>query len=300
MKNAYRERWKKKDIIFLITALTLPIIQFILFYIIVNANSIALAFQKTTDGTHFTFNGLKNFSTVFDQIFHDESMQIMLGNTFKLYFASQIVMLFISLFLAYAFWKKVFAYKFFSAILFLPSIISNVVFVMIFRHLFTYLLPNLLNDQSIVESLNAYTQGFELTTLFYCFLSSGSMLLLLMGAMGGVDQSVVEYGRLDGCNVWQEFAHIVFPHIWPTLISLFMIGIASLFSNQGLLVTFYGETTEPMVKTIGSHIYITVWSENGSLQYPELSALGLFLSTVIIVSSLLIKRLLEKIGPKEE
>lgn len=290
----------RRDYIFLTTALIIPIVQLLICYVWVNFNSISLAFKDTADGIHFEFVWFDNFKKVIDDILHSWDMQTMLGNTFKMYFFSQIVTVFIALILAYMIWKKCFAHRFFSVLLFLPQVVSSVIFVMLSRYIIAYALPVIFNSNTIMECLNPYTSGFDVVLGIGCFLSIGGTLVLILGGMSNVDQSVMEYAKIDGCNAVQEFIHVVFPAVYPTLISLFVIGLAGIFSNQGLLFPFYGLTTEASVKTIGLHIYLTVYVNNDFIQYPYLSALGLLASIITIFLSFGGRKLLEKIGPSED
>ncbi len=290
---------KKKDVIFLLSALTIPILQFIVFYIIVNFNSLAMTFQKTLDGVHYEPNGFNTIADAVKLFFTDESYKLIIKNTFVQYFCAQIVVPIIALFFSYCIWKKVWGYQFFSAILFIPSVISQLVFVMIAQTAVDSILPALFDNPEIVETFNPYTTGFMTATIFHCFLSFGGQLILQLGAMSGIDQSVVEYGQLDGVNPWQEFRYIVFPHIWPTIISLFTIGVASIFTNQGMLFSFFGSGAPAQVKTFGTHIYITVLTKRFA-EYPIISALGTMLSVIVVAISNLAKHFMEKYGPNEE
>lgn len=299
MRTISKFKKNKKDYFFLATALIIPIAQLLICYVWVNFNSISLAFKDTNDGIHFDFVWFKNFEKVIDDILHSVDMANMIRNTFKMYFFSQIVTTLIGLVLAYMIWKKCFAYRFFAVLLFLPQVISSVIFVMLTKYVIAYALPVILNDVTIVECLNPYTSGFDVVLGVGCFLSIGGTLVLILGGMSNVDQSVIEYAKIDGCNSVQEFIHVIFPAVYPTLISLFVIGVAGIFSNSGMLFPFYGLTTESSVKTIGLHIYLTVYVNNDYIQYPYLSALGLLASVITIFVSFGGRKILEKFGPSE-
>ena len=55
---------KRKELVFYIAILSLPIIQALVFYFYVNINSFILAFQGF-NGTNYEFTGLDNFKAVF-------------------------------------------------------------------------------------------------------------------------------------------------------------------------------------------------------------------------------------------
>jgi len=57
----------------------------------------------------------------------------------------------------------------------------------------------------------------------------GFLVVLFLAAMQGIDASQYEAARIDGANAWQEFRHVVFPGIRPTLtFALTIIAIGSL------------------------------------------------------------------------
>lgn len=304
MKTANKEKLKKKDIIFLVSALTIPILQFIVFYITVNASSVAMAFQAVNDEGQYVWNGFGTIGKAFGLMFNDIDYRTVLKNSFVMYGITQIAGQLIAMFFAFCVWKKIYGFKFFSSVLFLPSVIASVVFVMIAKECVTWFLPKALGKESIVMLFNSEGTGFIAVVIYGAILSFGSNLILLLGSMSGVDQSVVEYGDIDGVNTWQQFCHIVFPQIWPTLISLFVIGLASLFTNQGMLVSFFGaEVDLPKVETFASRIYVLVYNNYYNPYYqgfPIISAMGLILSVTVVAISLVGRRLMEKFGPSEE
>ena len=69
-----KKRFDKK-LLFYIGLLALPLLQFSIFYIYVNFNSIILAFKKY-DVIEFSYDfvGFGNFETVFDNIFETEKV----------------------------------------------------------------------------------------------------------------------------------------------------------------------------------------------------------------------------------
>ncbi len=295
----------KKDVIwFLCSALTIPAIQFIIFYFVVNINSVTLSFQEWT-GTDYAFAGWANYKNLIKEIFNEKSWAIMFKNTFVMYFVMEILMLFITTIISYAIWKRVLGHGFFSVMLFLPSIISNVVFILAFRMFVMNGLPKIFNDPKSAELLTRLDTSFDALLVFSTFLSAGTKVILLSGAMSGVNSSVVEYSELDGMNAYHQFIYIVFPHIYPSIISLFMMGCATIFSNMGALLSYWGTSPAgPEVKTIGYHIYLsldaTVQKEAVFRNYNTVSALGILLTLVVVVYSFVSKKLLVKFGPSED
>ena len=143
-KKAKKKLTKRKlsEYIFCYGMLLLPIVQFCIFYVWVNANSIAMAFQEfdgysDSGGEIFKWS-LYNFKLFFDEWGNSSSMVISaLKNTLR-YFAAGVCMIPVSFIVAYFLYKKIWGYKFFRVVFFLPSIISAVLFVTVYKKLIDY------------------------------------------------------------------------------------------------------------------------------------------------------------------
>ena len=87
---------KKKKLkgrtIFYICAAAWSVIQFILFYLCVNLNSILLAFKDFEYGEGYTFVGFDNFVQVVKDFQSLPYMGIALKNTFQVFFIGIVIM----------------------------------------------------------------------------------------------------------------------------------------------------------------------------------------------------------------
>lgn len=294
-----KSKMKKDKIIFLIEAMALPILQFIIMYVFVNFNSILLSFKSYNGDGTFSFSGFGNFVRVFKDFKTEASMQYILKNSLTMYFVTSPLMLITCMLLSFAVWKKVWFSKFFSVVLFLPSILPSMVFVIIGRFAFQNLVPAITGVAAHGEILNA-PQGFT-TLLWYQFVVGfGPNVIYFLGSMSGISPSVVEAGKLDGANAFREFIHIVFPSVFPTLTSLVVVGIVSIFGNQGYILAYYGVQAPNSVRTIGYEIYIRVKNSVNYYDYPVTAAMGMTFTLIAIPVVMLVKYLMGKFGPSED
>ena len=294
-----KQKMKKDKIIFLITAMILPLIQFFIMYVMVNFNSILLSFKSYNGDGTFSFTGFGNFVQVIKDFGTESSMQFLIRNSLKMYLVTSPLMLVACMFLAYTIWKKVFFSKFFSVILFLPSILPSLVFVILGSFVFKNLVPAITGVPSHGEMLNA-PQGFTTLLWYQFFVSFGPSTIYFLGAMSNISPSVVEAGKLDGANTIREFIHIVLPSVFPTLTSLIVVGVISIFNNQGYILAFYGVQAPHTVRTIGYEIYIRVKNSVNYYDYPKTAAMGMLFTVIAIPAVLLIRYLMEKFGPSED
>ena len=123
--------------IFILAMIIVPLINFLLFYLYVNIDSILLAFRQEKGGElFFTWD---NFKMMFQEfsggINSDKSILLALKNTMVFFSTSLLVILPLTVFVAYFIYKKIPGYKFFRVVFFLPSIISSVVLTMLFANI---------------------------------------------------------------------------------------------------------------------------------------------------------------------
>ena len=88
---------------------------------------------------------------------------------------------------------------------------------------------------------------------------------------------------------------------YSTMVTFIVVNIAGMFSNQMSLYSFFGAQAETDLWTIGYWLFKNLSQGTLSMpEYPELAAAGVVLTVVATPITLLVKRLLEKIGPSED
>ena len=225
-----------KDMIFCALVLAIPVAQFIIFYIVVNFNSIIMTFQKYENGA-FVFNGVQNFKAMWQEVAHGSTLDA-IKNSVIVYFCSSLLGLTLSLVFSFYIYKKMPLSKTFRVFLYLPSILSSMVTVTVFKQLVEIGIKNIFSLQDGLLSNPETKMG---TLIFFQLLMGfGTQILMYSGAMNGIDDSAVEAARLDGVNTFQEFFFITLPLIYPTIVTFLVVGMAGMFTNQLNLYAFYG------------------------------------------------------------
>ena len=297
---------RRNELIFFICLVAYPLLQFSVFYVGVNVNSIVLAFQKfNIDTANYDFIGFENLFDNFKQFFQEfqdpnSNMKMATLNSLKIYLCSLLIGLPLNLIFSYFMYKKVPGHGFFRVILFLPQIISSLVVSLMFRYFVENGLahPNVLGRNLLIEEAT----GFG-TMIFYCIWAGfGSQILIYSGAMSGIDVSVVEYGQLEGISLFQEFIYVTLPLIYPTITIFLVSGIAGFFTNQAGLFNFFGTGADKHMQTLGYVFFVKIFkSETASYaRYPYASAAGLLFTIVAAPITIIVKNLLEKFGPSVE
>ena len=294
---------KHKDLIFYILMMAFPVVQFAVFYIGVNGGSFLLSFQNidiTTNTTTWTF---RNISNVFKMMTRDAEILSMAGMSLLSYALILFIGTPLGLLFSYYIYKKLPASGAFRVILFLPSIVSAIVMVTIFQFFVERAVPEIIKVISgkQIEGLLENQNSRFATIIFYnIWVGFGTSVLMYANGMGGISQEIVESAHLDGATGIREFWHITLPMVYPTLSTFIITGVATIFTNQLNLYSFYGDRAPGNVQTYGYYLYNKTQAATSRAEYPELAAMGLLLTLIAVPLTLVIKWALEKFGPQAE
>ena len=280
--------------VFIGLMLSIGIIQFLVFWVYVNFNSILMAFQwQTKEGVAWGFD---NFARFFREMRIPEmELALALKNTLLLFLVGTVIGLPMQLLFAYYLYKKVLWSKFFRVVFFLPSIISAAVLVALFKYIVDYdgpvneIISLITGRETHIEFVVDERYSFG-TILFYVFWTGfGANMVLFSGAIHRIPTDVIEYSRLDGVGMTRELLQIIVPMIWPTISTLIVFATAGLFTNQGPILLFTDGQHKTM--TIGFFIFDQV--RVGSYYYP--SAIGLVFTAIGFPLVMLVKWAIDKV-----
>lgn len=309
---------KRRELLTYICFLAWPTIQFLIFYVVVNANSILLAFQEydtTTYSFVFASRPFENLKLAFAQFFTGTSGELGNGSevlySLLFYACSILISVPLGLMFSYYIYKKFPCSGFFRIILFLPQIVSSIVTATLYCAFVKYPIPELIfnltgNDELIGRGLLETKQYAFWTVLFYNVWSGfGANILMYSNKMSTISNEVIEAANIDGATGLKEFWHIVLPQVYPTLCVFLVSGVAGIFVNQWNLVSLYPNYDSATIRTFGYYFFFM--AQRGSsdnvqyLQmYPYLSAMGLVIAIVIIPIVFALKKVLAVVGPSEK
>lgn len=294
-----REKLKRSVIekVFIYSLLFFPVLQFVVFYVVVKIDGIALAFQKYNHEMGlYSFAGFYQFGTIIENIKNGTLLE-----PIKISLLTYVVGLPFfptGIFVSFLIWRKMPLGGVFKIILFLPSILPSVVFTMIARYSFEYIFPAILGTSETI--LNNASTGFWTVIIYDTFMGFAGGLIYYLSAMSSTDLEVVEAGRLDGLGLLGEFWHVVLPHIYSTVSLFFVMGWTSIFMGHGSFFLFYGYTPKTSVP-LGYVLFVeTIHGENPSAVYPYLTAVGLVITAITVPVVLTVRKLVLKLGPSAD
>ncbi len=299
MKNVKTaDKLKRAGFIFSFTVL--PTLTFLIFYVYVNLNSFAMAFQfNEADGTiRWTFDNIK---LVFERLFPpDAEMGEAFSNTFKT-FGVNMVMFFIGVFVSFFLYKKIFLYNVYRILFYLPSIVSAVVMCAVYKDLIgsynSGLLLQKLYNLSYVPDVFA-EKAFANTAVLInmIWLTFPGNLIIWGGTFARIPDGVIESAKIDGVNWVQEAFRIIIPMVWPTFALMFVLSIAGIFGASGQV--FLLTQGQAGTQTISNWMYMQVYGvsiNNSSNAFNYMSSLGMFLTLISCVVSLTIRKISGKV-----
>ena len=295
---------KQKDFIFVICLSVLPLVQYGIFYLYVNINTVILSFQKyvITDGHGvYSFVGLDNFKAVWSEFTMGTLLIDSITNSLKYYFLNLFLGTTLALVFSYYIYKRYFGSRFFKVMLFLPSIVSSIVLITLFKFFSEHAVPELLSDVfgiKVMPLLSNHETSFG-TVLFYTIWTGfGTSILLYTGSMSGISPEIIEAGKMDGVGLIREFISIVIPLIFPTLSTFLLTGFTAIFVSDMNLFSFFGEelTTNRDIN-FGYYLLRAERRAKSISDFPKLAALGVMLTCVAVPLTFCFRKLLKKFGP---
>ena len=300
----------KKEILFYSLFIAIPVVHFLVFYVYINFNSILLAFQthNLTDGGYVVdFAGFENFKTAWANSFGGTEGWIHIKNSLTLLSVMLFVVTPLALLFSYYMYKKAFLSGFYKVILFMPQLLSGVVLGVLFKHIVTTVYIDVMGGGTTQGLLTNVDTKFGTVLFFNVMMGFGVNVLTYTSTMSGVNESLIESAQLDGANAVQEFWYIVLPLIYPTVTTLMIVEFSHVFTNQYHLYTLFG-TAGNEVSSVGYFLYVQAQSSalaaseisGNYLSYSVLSAMGLILTAIVLPTTLIIRRLLEKYGPSAD
>ena len=286
---------KKKDYLFVAVMLLIPVIHFIVFWGVVNFNSILLAFQRldrTTGEMYFTFN---NFESLVE-LFETNELKKALINTLLTAGFQIVFLLPWGFFLTYFLFKKIPLRGLWRTFLFLPTILPAIFLTGVFNNAITQYGPigeiwEMLFNSPIPDFFVDERYGKWGVLLYFFWTNFGGQFILFTGAMTRIPTEIFEAAKVDGAGMGTELFKIVLPLCWPTFSMLLILNIASVFTSTGpiLLLTRGAADT----KTISYWIFEQVSQPAPALYIP--SALGVACTVILFPIITFVRKGLGKI-----
>ncbi|MBQ7912435.1 MAG: sugar ABC transporter permease [Clostridia bacterium] len=285
--------------LFIIGFLAWPILHWFVFNGFVNFstlyNSFFVRIYAGAEEHGFTFyNYIKVFKLLFDTN-STENYPLGFLNALTYLGFNNLILLPLSLVIAFVLSRKMFMGKFFQAVYFFPSLISIVAMATAWREMWTLdygVFGNIMSWFGVKPAGGYFSGSFaQPMILLYCLWTGiGWNNLILSGAINQVPVELYEAAELDGANGAQQLWHVTLPCIWPTINTLVVMGTAGAFT-----VFLQAQMLAP---SEGITIAMIVVNKVDSLDYGLASATGIFIGIFGMAVVYGIRRLLSALDKK--
>lgn len=300
-------RLERRDFLFAYLIILIPVAQFLIFWVYVNASSIAFAFQ---DGMgEFTW---MNFKTVRQGFTDDGILWNSLVRSFTLWIVGEGIIFPITLITTYVLTRKIAGHYIFRVIYYIPSLMGTIIWTLLIKDMTTRSGPilELLDFLGVNLPTRAERQGLlrYKDTAFITLLTVRSIMgivgnnAVLTGAYTRVPNELFESAELDGAGFFTQMFKIAIPCIWATVCTLLTFALCSIFTCDYNVWLFMGENGGYDTETIGFQIFNLTYqiSKNGSTDYGYPAALGVVLTLFTLPVVLIGKWGLEKMSENVE
>lgn len=296
VKKSMRKKVNVSRVLFIAAHLALGLFNVAVFYFYANAKSFVMAFQRTeNDVTVWT---MYNFQYFFESITGGGILAEAFRNTF-LWFILNTVLNHIGMFTSYFLYKKIWLYKFYRVVFFLPGLISAVIMSYIIDRMtgtsgFIAKLVQKIDHLDYVPEL-LIDSRYVMKTLFLksaVFSIAGGMLIWC-GTMSRIPDSVIESAKLDGTNWLQEMFLIVLPCILPTVAISLCTSVAGVFSANG--GEFLYTQGEHGTMTFATWQFLQIYQTGTESNSHNLVSASGWIITIITVPLVLVTRKLSRL-----
>lgn len=297
--NVIRKKHKKDTgrILFILFAITVPIANWLLFYVYTNASSIGMAFTNASGAL-----SLDNFKRFFDEFnLPSSDIRIALRNTL-ITFAIQFAIFIPQVLVSYFIYKKIPGHRFFRIVFFLPAVLFSVCTAMCFTKMvgvngfIAQGVGQLLGLDNVPELLADSRFANYVVWANMIWLSFPGDLIIWGGTFARIPNDVLESGKIDGVTWWQEFTKLIVPLVWPTVALKLVLTICGIFGATGQVFLLTGGSYQTV--TLSVWMYKTLLSGSGnqftSNVYNYLSAVGIIMTVIAVMISLVIKKITDK------
>lgn len=289
--------------LFILCGITIPIIQWLIFYVYANFSSIIMAFQDSQG--QISLANFQRFITEFQ--LPTSEIRVALKNTlitFSVMFVAFPFKVLVSFFI----YKKIPFAGFYRIIFFFPMIIFSVAVALIFTQI--------VGTEGVIAQTVQDWMGLDYTPelladsrfanttviLQMVWLQFPGDLIIWGGTFARIPGDVLESGRIDGVNWWTEFTKIVVPMVWPTVALQMVLLFCGIFGASGnvFLLTRGQYGTMTLNCWMYKELFYNSGNQYTSNVYNYLSAVGLLMTTIAIIISLSIRKLTDKLFDEVE
>lgn len=285
--------------LFVLSFCIVPIVNFLIFYVYVNADAIVSSFKIFEDGQ--VRWGLDHYLMFIKELGNEVIFSEAFRNTF-LSFLVMLALFPVGIIIAYLFYKKIFMCNIIRTLFFLPSLLSSTVVTSVFMKIIGVSGPiaplvSKLLGLDYVPTLIADSR-FANWVIFaqMIWLGIPGDMIIWGGALSRIPNSVIEAGELDGVGWWTELWQIIVPMIWPTFSMKILLSFCGIFGATGNVFLLTKGNYGTM--TLSCWMYLQVYNLNGDVESNTInymSAVGMIITILSMIIVFVVRKATKKL-----
>ncbi len=176
------------------------------------------------------------------------------------------------------------------AVLILPWAVPNYISALVFHNLFHFELGainQLLARMGVarVDWFGSFITAFSANLLTNAWLGFPFVMVMTLGALSGIDQSLVEAMRLDGARPWQRFRHLTLPQIAPILAPAMLLSAMWTFNMFNVIYLVSGGEPRDETNILISEAYRWAFERGARYGYAAAYCVTIFVLLWLFVKA---------------
>ncbi len=231
------------------------------------------------------FIGLKNYQ----KLFKDPVFFVSLKNNLKWVLSFITIPVVAGLALAMALNRAIPLERFFKASFYSPLVLSLVVCGLIWSWMY-HPASGLINETLRAVGLDSWAKGWlsDKNLVMWAVImvaiwrQVGYVMVLYLAGLQGVDPGLVDASKVDGCNSWHTFRHVIFPLLAPVTVIVIVISIIDSLRAFDLVSVMTRGGPYNSSSVLANFMYIEAFN-NYKMGYGAAISVILFLISLVFI-----------------
>jgi multiple sugar transport system permease protein len=225
----------------------------------------------------------------YQRLFRDPIFYTSLVNNLKWVLSFITVPVVAGLALALALNRAIPGARFFKASFYSPLVLSLVVCGLIWSWMY-HPANGLINETFRAIGLDSFAQGWlsDKKLVMWAIIAVGVwrqvgyVMVLYLAGLQSVDPGLVDASKVDGCNAWQTFRHVIFPLLGPVTVIVVVISIIDSLRAFDLVSVMTRGGPFNSSSVLANFMYIEAFN-NYKMGYAAAISVILFLISVVFI-----------------
>lgn len=273
----------------------LPLILFVIFFVIPSTLGYAYAFTDwSATRSKFSDISFVGWTNLADMI-TNRKVPIALVNTFIYAIVKTVIVTILGLVLAYILNRKIKSRNALRTLYFLPAVLSPLVVGLIFCAVFQNRGGTANEILALFGAKSVQWFGGRWTGIFAISFAEvwrnvGYAMVISLAGMQSVSSDYIEAAHIDGANEWQTYIHVTLPLIMPTVNVNILFSLIYGLKMFDLIYVMTGGGPGSSTESFGT----LMLNEMGAGRYATSVAVNLIFTIILIVVAVLYKKFSER------